>query len=344
MDIYPGEKHDCRGSILGRFAFPPGQLPKKNVRVNYQYGFSADIGGGEYNRLLFEPSLRPATADASQLIAPSYYRVGSKEQFQRIGDALKQWLTDRPNNAAVIELTESAVFNRRTRQYCLGSGADLATARRQPGSAGDPAPDWQTDLPDAMAIQLPPGSRFSLDGIMVTGRAVQISGLATEDGNGAANDPCPAQVVIRHCTLVTGWGLDCNCEPKRPAEPSLEIFNLRANVRIEHSILGSIQIQEDQVAIDPIPLLIADSLLDATAADKEAIGAPGGIVAHANLTVLRCTVFGIVNTHAIVLAENSIFNNCLNVARRQLGCMRFCYVPPGCRTPKTLQLPAGYGY
>src|SRR6266702_8299447 len=26
--------------------------------------------------------------------------------------------------------------------------------------------------------------------------------------------------------------------------------------------------------------------------------------------------------------------SCVNVARRQLGCMRFCYVPAGCRTPR----------
>jgi len=38
--------------------------------------------------------------------------------------------------------------------------------------------------------------------------------------------------------------------------------------------------------------------------------------------------------HAIELAENSIFTSCVNVARRQLGCMRFCYVPSGCRTPR----------
>jgi hypothetical protein len=45
-------------------------------------------------------------------------------------------------------------------------------------------------------------------------------------------------------------------------------------------------------------------------------------------------VFGIVDVHAVVLAENCLFNNCLNVARRQLGCMRFCHVPYGCRTPR----------
>ncbi|MDD5632735.1 MAG: hypothetical protein PHI13_12010 [Methylococcales bacterium] len=318
--------------VLGRFAFPPSQLPKKGVRVSYQYGFSADIGGGEYNRLLFEPSPRPGSTGSSQLVSASHYRVGSGEQFQRIGDALQHWLTDKPNDA-VIELTESAVFVEPI-DITLAQGQTLQLRAANRVRPVIRLLDWQADMPDAMAIHLAPGSRFTLDGILVTGRAVQISGLATEGANTGENGLCPAQVLIRHSTLVPGWGLDCNCEPKRPAEPSLEVYNLRASVRIEHSILGSIQIQEDQVAVDPIPLLIADSLLDATAADKEAIGAPGEIVAHAELTILRSTVFGIVNTHAIVLAENSIFNDCVNVARRQLGCMRFCYVPPGCRTPK----------
>ena len=318
--------------VLGRFAFPPNQLPTKGVRVSYQYGFSADIGGGEYNRLLFEPAARPVSSDSLQLVSASYYRVGSGEQFQRISDALQKWHTDKPNDA-VIELTESGVF-------VESISIDLYPGKTlQLRAANRVRPvirllDWQADLPNAMNIQLSPGSRFTLDGILVTGRAIQISSLITESEATPTNDLCPAQFLIRHSTLVPGWGVDCNCEPKHPAEPSLEVYNLRASVRIEHSILGSIQIQEDQVAIDPISLLIADSLLDATAADKEAIGAPGELVAHAELTILRSTVFGIVNTHAIVLAENSIFNNCLNVARRQLGCMRFCYVPQGCRTPK----------
>ena len=40
------------------------------------------------------------------------------------------------------------------------------------------------------------------------------------------------------------------------------------------------------------------------------------------------------DVHAIAKADDSIFMGCVNVARRQLGCMRFCYVPPGCRTPR----------
>jgi hypothetical protein len=52
------------------------------------------------------------------------------------------------------------------------------------------------------------------------------------------------------------------------------------------------------------------------------------------LTIRNTTVFGIVDVHAIALAENCLFTGCVNVARRQIGCMRFCYVPCGCRTPR----------
>jgi hypothetical protein len=168
----------------------------------------------------------------------------------------------------------------------------------------------------------------------VTGRPLHITGAERR----AEDDPrapiCGSEVVIRHCTFVPGWGITADCQPKRPAEPSLEIINLRAKVRIEHSIVGAIVIQEDEVHADPIPLCLTDSIVDATSMQREAIGAPGLPVAHTILTVERCTLFGIVDVHAIVVANDSIFYGCLNVARRQLGCMRFCYVPPGCRTPR----------
>jgi hypothetical protein len=36
----------------------------------------------------------------------------------------------------------------------------------------------------------------------------------------------------------------------------------------------------------------------------------------------------------MALAENSIFTSEIGVARRQKGCVRFCYVPAGSRTPR----------
>ncbi|MBC7941433.1 MAG: hypothetical protein H7Z19_17065, partial [Chitinophagaceae bacterium] len=159
----------------------------------------------------------------------------------------------------------------------------------------------------------------------------RVQGRAEGD---ASADVCGARVVIRHCTLVPGWAIDCDCQPRRPAEPSLEISGLRATVSVEHSIVGTIRVSEDQVGQDPIPLCISDSIVDATAHDRQAIGAPGNGIAHVTLTISDTTVFGIVDVHAIALAENCIFTGCVNVARRQIGCMRFCYVPCRCRTPR----------
>src|SRR5205807_1602442 len=61
---------------------------------------------------------------------------------------------------------------------------------------------------------------------------------------------------------------------------------------------------------------------------------PNQVVAHVLLNIARTTVLGEVNTHAIELAENCIFMGRVKVARRQLGCIRFCYVPRESRTPR----------
>jgi len=318
--------------VLGRFAFPPGQLPRKGVRVTYHYAFSDDTGGGEYARVLRDPS--PRTVDG-ETVAFTLYKVGRHEELHRIGDALELWKKDQPADA-VIELTDSGVFveplhielaEEQTLQIRASSGARPVIRLL----------DWQTDLPDALSVQMSRGSRFTLDGLVITGRTVRITGPSGDGGDGtpAAEIPvCQSDVVIRHCTLVPGWGLGPRCEPKRPAEPSLELYGVRARLVVERSILGSIQVQQDEVRADPIPISISDTILDATSASREALGSPGAGVAHAVLTIRRTTVFGITEVHAIELAEDSIFMGCLNVARRQLGCMRFCYVPAGCRTPR----------
>ncbi|HJV68739.1 hypothetical protein [Ideonella sp.] len=306
--------------VLGRIAFPPGQLPRKGVRVSYRYGLPARIGGGEYERPLHSPA-GPYTL----------YRVGEGEgfEFHRIGDALARWREDQPDDA-VIELAQSAVFVEPI-AIELADGQSLQLRAAQRTRPVLRLIDWQTDLPDALTVTLGERSRISFDGLLVTGRPLHIQGRA--DGNTAAG-PCGAQVAIRHCTLVPGWALEGDCTPRRPAEPSLELYRVRAEVNVSHSIVGSIRVADDEVGSDPIALTIHDSIVDATAAERQALGAPGDGIAHATLTVRNTTVFGIVEVHAIALAENSLFTGCVNVARRQLGCMRFCYVPCGCRTPR----------
>jgi len=299
---------------LGRIVFPPGPPRRQAVWVSYHYAFSADIGGGEYDRTLSEPS--------DHIL----YLVGEMEAFTHINDALKQWQADAPANA-VIEITDSGVYVEPI-NVSLKAGQTLqlrAANRKRPVIK---LLNWQTSLPDSLSvtgeINKATGKAdcwFTLDGLLVTGRGVQVQGDV-------------AGVTIRHSTLVPGWGLDCNCEPLRPTEPSIELDDAPNCVRIEYSIIGSIQVERDEVKEDPCTIYLSDSILDATSSERVAVGAPEKLCAFAVLDLRRTTVFGQIQTHAIQLAENSILMGRVLACRRQQGCIRFCYVTPGSRTPR----------
>jgi hypothetical protein len=128
--------------------------------------------------------------------------------------------------------------------------------------------------------------------------------------------------------------LDCECEPRREEEPSLVLSNTTAEIKIKHSILGSIEVEASEAAADPVRLCLSDSILDATKNELPALNGVESKMACVRLTAARCTVFGEVMAHEIALAENCIFMGRICVARRQTGCVRFCYVPPDSRTPR----------
>ena len=74
--------------------------------------------------------------------------------------------------------------------------------------------------------------------------------------------------------------------------------------------------------------------LQTTDHERVAIAGADGRAAHVELTVRRSTIVGRIVVYAIGYAEDAIFNARIDVVRRQIGCVRFCYVVPGSRTPK----------
>ncbi len=301
---------------LGRLQFPLNQVPRRTVRVSYQYAFSADIGGGEYPRTL-------AQKDGAVL-----YQVGEEAAFKKIGAALEQWMQDQPRHA-VIEITDSRAYVEPL-NITVRNGHSLQLRAGERCRPVLRLLDWQTEGPDALAVVLEGSAEFTLDGLLITGRGLSVSGPEERP----AQASCRARLTIRHCTLVPGWTIDGSCQPANPNKESLDIRNVAVEVTIAHSILGPIEVQQDEVLADPTPITIADSIVDAMEGDRPAVIGPQGRHAHATLTVYRSTIWGIVQVHAIALAENSLFLDCVHVARRQLGCMRFCYVAEHCRTPR----------
>lgn len=313
--------------VSGRIVFPARQAPRKGVHVDYLYAFSADIGGGEYHRPLSQP------------VEYGRYTVGKQTGLDSsINAALARWRADQAKaansgpKAAVIEIQDSAAYTEQLR-IDLEPGEYLqirAADRTRPVIR---LLDYMTDGPDAFTVTGKAGSRLVLDGLMIAGRGIQISGPNRNDEEAfAQGDLC--DVTIRHSTLVPGWGLTCDCEPKRPGEPSVSLADSNARIIIAHSIIGAIHVTADEVQSDPVIITASDSIIDATGEARTALGATNLPLAFANASFTRCTVIGRIEAHAIPIAENTIFAGIVRVARRQLGCIRYCYVPPGSRTPR----------
>ncbi len=282
--------------------------PIGGVRVSYHHGFSAAIGGGEYDRDLVGPT-EPHTV----------YAVGSGPgRLPTLAAALERWRAEQPARAIVEVATNGQVDD--PGPVALGAGQTLilrAADRHRPVL-------WL----DAFFVSGAEGSRFVLDGFLVTGRGVEVSGDL-------------AEVVFRHCTLEPPQRREAPLEGGPPA--SLTVNGFSGDLRVERSIVGPILLTHRG---EPARVTIAKSVVDAGHEDDDAFSggltppglAPdeevGGAYARAALTVRESTIFGRVVTHALPLAENSLFAGAVRVARRRLGCVRFCYVPDGSRTPR----------
>ncbi|MFF1909555.1 hypothetical protein [Kitasatospora sp. NPDC058218] len=332
---HPTDDRVAIDPVLGRIAFPARQAPADGVWVDYHYGFGADLGGGEYAR---PPQPRRPRA---------FYTVGraAGNDFTGIGAALRQWrsdkLADPGKREAVIEITDAGDYHE-SLTVELDHG-DRLTLRAARGSRPVlRVLDWNSNRPDALEIVGPrPGAgglaspegaedssgragsppRIVLDGLLVAGRGLRIRG-----GVG--------QVVVRHSTLVPGWSLDQECGPEHEEEASIELVDTPACLQVDHSIIGSIVVDADGASAEPNPVWLSDSILDAVGRHAAALSAPDGRPAHAVFNARRTTVLGTVLTRAAGLVENSLLTGCLLVERRQAGCVRFCWLGPGSRTPR----------
>ncbi|RVU28520.1 hypothetical protein EOT10_01130 [Streptomyces antnestii] len=303
----------------GRIAFGARSAPRQGVWVDYHYASGADMGGGEYPR---EREERPDAA---------VYRVGPGETYRQIMDAYRAWQHDRRAGTCgpdgIVEITHSGAYQEQL-DFDLDPGDRFELRATEGARPVIRLLDWYSNRPDALNIRAvsencEPGDRprIVLDGLLIAGRGINVTG------------PMGA-VVVRHSTLVPGWSLEPECDPHSPDEPSIVLERTTACLQIEDSVLGTIEVIGDEVSEEPLDIHLRDSILDATGPDREALSAPDCRHAHAVLHIHRSTVIGEVHTHAVRIAENSIFTGRLHVARRGIGCMRFSYVPAGSRTPR----------
>jgi hypothetical protein len=303
--------------VLGRIAFPSRRAPDTGVWVSYHYGFSDDLGGGEYRRSMERPM--------------ALYTVGPHGEHERIMQAVEAWRrdrTDRPDDEAlrdaVIELTDTGAYQEQI-ELRLDRGERLTLRAAQGARPVLRLLDWYSNRPDALRINGTgegdgPLPAIVFDGLLVTGRSVRVHGAI-------------GQFVLRHSTLVPGWSIDEHCNPEHEEEASIELFDTSACLQVERSILGTILVNQAEVHQEPNAIWLSDSILDAAGRHLAAVVAPDDRHAHAVVNARRTTVFGAVRAHAVGLVENSILDGDVRIARRQSGCLRFCWLPEDSRTP-----------
>lgn len=320
--------------VLGRIAFSPEEAPEAGVWVSYSYAFPDRLGGGEYSR--------PGRGLAGSAI----YRVGGSADYATLMAAVRAWEQDKQNNPdnpgrghAVIEICDSGIYEEPI-EISLVSGDRLELRAAPLTRPVLRLQNWKTNMPDSMYIHGVPlteencskdaaqaggqAPRVLLEGLLITGRGVRITGSIGE-------------VRVRHCTLVPGWSIGQDCAPASETEPSIELAETVADLFLDHSIAGTVLIRENRLDTEPVTVAVSGSVLDATRLGNHALSGPEGQPALARLTVERSTILGDVCVQALDLGEDSIFAAGIQVTRRGSGCMRFSYIPPGSRTPRRFQ-------
>jgi hypothetical protein len=293
----------------GRIAFPPRAAPRR-VQVTYSYAMPAPIGGGDYPRSTLQ-----------ETFANVYPVTASQEEgHNSLRAAVEEWAKDGADRA-LIEFRDSLTYDEdRLVIDFAGAGRRLvirAAAHMRPVIR---LSNYEAGAADAWRIRGDGGgASLVLDGLAISGR-----GIAVSDYGGS--------LEIRHCTLFPGWQPGGERGRRHPEAASLSLENCTGWVSIAASILGPIFVAADEHIDDALPIALADSILDAGDAGPAFMSS--GAIPYVMLSLRRCTVFGPTRVHAVTLAENSIFTDRLAVARRGVGCVRFCALPLDSRTPR----------
>jgi hypothetical protein len=313
--------------MLGRVAFGDAPAAGETLVATYHYGSALAIGGGGYERgSSLEPAATVVTVqDGGALGTPLASVAGGGEV---------EILDSRPY-AAPPTITAATP---------VAGAADLSLVLQ---SANRTRPLLSRG--DQLKLAMEPNTTVVLNGLMLAGAPLVIEEFA---------DAEPRNLILRHCTLVPGLTRDPDGGAHALGRASLIVLHPFATVTLDHCIVGPV------VAVEGVELAANDSVVDASAQDEIAFcgrapaGGGGlltvstaadrqtgdGLAYGGHLTLEACTVLGKVHAERLDVSNSLLLAALAEVgdpwpapvwaARRQVGCIRFSFVPPGSRTPR----------
>lgn len=304
--------------VLGRIAFPlaspptsPPAGPPQSVHVTYHYGFSAEMGGGEYEREL--------SPNDKAIKVPS----PEGPTIQAALAALITALTSDPQlDGGVVEI-EKPVSAEASDYHHLSGVVNIPARKRITIRAVDehrPVVLLGGDL----EIKGGAEAELELNGLLIVGGALRLPASGNE----------LRTLRLAHCALPPGAAIG---SPPGAAAPGVVAQSPDVHIEIDRSILGAIR------AADGARVCLTNSIVDAGDEANLAYAGVGGQQPGAPLVAVNTTIIGRVHTKTMELASNTIFfagSATETLARAEMlqeGCVRFCYVPPGSLLPRQFE-------
>lgn len=293
-----------------------GTSTSEKVVVSYSYGFNGDVGAGPYDRSAF--ILHSIDREVDWQAGVSQEEEGEKI-FKTIGEAVRDWNKQPKGTNGIIAVMDNKTYNESINievpegSFLIVVAADwlvsknseeggrvrqngnIAARMRRPHILGNISVKGTAGLQS-----LEPGEVL-FDGLLVEGK------LTIEGGNLGG-------IKVAHCTFLPGM---CSIEIKSEAKNN----NDNLSLEIMQAICGGITLPQS------VPYLnVIESIIDHPNTDS-AVDAYGSEVCFE-----RSTILGKIKVLSLE-ASNSLFTDIVEVAQRQKGWVRYCYLPLRSRTP-----------
>lgn len=228
------------------------------------------------------------------------YEIAKDADLSSISKAVAEW--KKKPKSAILEITDSEIYEESIEELVVPAGTTL-TIRAGEGRR----PVIQLAKPLVISSEGPAAkSGVTLEGLLVHCPKGKSTIIVKGRGLSFLN--------VNHCTLVP------ESEPGDAAK-SIELDDVsdEMTLRIYRTISGRIVAQNTRATIEA-----RDSIIDGKGQDKPAIS-------FYRARIQSCTIFGKTNVAIMDLASDTIFTEPAIAERIQIGCVRFCYVPPGSR-------------
>jgi len=290
---------------LGRVFFPTAH--SEPVYATFYYGFSMDLGGGEYDR--------SRTFDTS---ASTAIEVANTDP-NRLASLDAAFPTGVVDDSAEI-LDSSRYSESFTKIEAIDEDIEIRAAdRRRPTVILDPT--------NPLTITGNANGVVTLNGLLLCGPTIQVPG-----------DSELGKLRLRHCTILP---LETDGSVKLDGTPVVSIESATTVVEIENCIIGPIRVGPD------ITVQLKNCIVDAGSTTNVALAGLDDHTPAGSWKIENCTIRGKVSVSILELASNTIFLSdlaasddpadwpaSLFVQRRQEGCVRFSWLPEGARVPR----------